>query len=355
MKKSAIALAAIAAVSGTAFAQSTVELYGIVDLGIKYENGASAAGKVWTVSSGQQSGSRVGLRGKESLGNNLSASFVLENGFNADDGTLGYGGRLFGRQAWVGLNGSFGSVKLGRQPSAIYNALLVIDPFQINQAGNIQRVYGYGLGKVDPISRADNSITYTTPVFNGVTATAGYAFGETPGSINTNSSKFAGLAYVAGPLNIQAAYQNTDGVALGAATTQLGSLVAPTGLGSPTANVKNAFIGAIYEIGSVKAHVGFGDTKASATGDAKIRNYLVGFTAALGTGSAYGSWNRNDVRSLSAGTSDQVGLGYSYPLSKRTNLYTSASYTKNDSGVRMNAAVSGTNAREFQAGIRHFF
>jgi predicted porin len=355
MKLPAVALVALALVSGTASAQTNVTFYGIVDIGVKRQMGLFPAGSVWSVAPGQQSVSRFGFRGVEDLGGGLSANFVLENGFNADDGTFNNGGRLFGRQMWAGLKGGAGAVYLGRQYSAIYNALNAIDPFGLNQAGDAQRVYGYGLGKVDPISRSDNTITYTTPSYNGWTGQAGYKFGEVPGSLNTDSSKFAGLAYVNDKLNFQAAYQITDGVALGANTTQLGAIVAPAGLGYATAAVRNTFVGATYDWGLVKAHLAFGDSKVSAAVDTTIRNYLAGASVKAGTGTAYASWNRSDLRNLPSGASDQYAVGYPYPFSKRTNFYSSASYTRNGSNVRLNAATNGESGREFQAGIRHLF
>lgn len=120
MKRSAIALAIIDLVSETAFAQTNVTIYGIVDLGVKYQAGLSPNGHVWSLASGQQYGSRIGFRGTEDLGGGLSADFVFENGFNADDGSFNNGGRLFGRQMWAGLKGDAGAVYLGRQYSAIY-------------------------------------------------------------------------------------------------------------------------------------------------------------------------------------------------------------------------------------------
>jgi predicted porin len=362
MKKSLLALAVLGAFAHTASAQTSVSIYGIVDAGINFDNGKSAAGRQWSLASGQQSSSRIGFKGTEALGGGLSASFTLENGFNADDGTLGNGGRLFGRQAWVGLDGGFGSVKLGRQYSTIYNALNAIDPFGVNQAGDIQRIYAYGLGKVDPIARSDNTITYSSPNFAGFSASVGYKFGETPGAFNAGSSKFAGIGYANGPLNVVFAYQNSDAVGLAAASgastsaqASIAALAAPTGLGAATADVKTGFLGGTYDFGVAKAHLGFGHTKLEAVGDAKIRNYLVGVTAPLGANSVYASWNRSDVRDIGAGSSDQYAIGYSHPVSKRTNFYTSIGYTKNDSGVRVNAARNGGSDREFQAGVRHLF
>jgi predicted porin len=364
MKKSLLALAVLGAFANVASAQTSVSIYGIVDAGINFDNG-KANGRQWSLASGQQSTSRIGFRGTEALGGGLSASFTLENGFNTDTGTLGNEGRLFGRQAWVGLDGGFGSVKLGRQYSTIYNALNAIDPFGVNQAGDFQRVYAYGLGKIDPIARSDNTITYSSPNFSGFSASVGYKFGETAGAFNSNSSKFAGLGYANGPLNIVLAYQNTDGVrfapgvggAAGTPTSAIAAIVTPTGLGvgTATADVKTAFLGGTYDFGVVKAHLAFGDTKLEAVGDARIRNYMVGVTAPLGANSIYASWNRNDIRDIGPGTSDQYAIGYSHPLSKRTNLYTSIGYTKNDSGVSLNSFRAGGSDREFQAGVRHLF
>jgi GBP family porin len=106
MKKSLLALAALSTFAGMAHAQSTVTLYGIADAGILYTNnvGTSAKhGALWQVASGNESGSRWGLTGAEDLGGGLKAIFKLENGFNVNNGTLGQGGREFGRQAYVGL------------------------------------------------------------------------------------------------------------------------------------------------------------------------------------------------------------------------------------------------------------
>ncbi|MDB5729003.1 MAG: hypothetical protein JWQ00_2208 [Noviherbaspirillum sp.] len=366
MKKSLLALAVLGAFANTAFAQTSVSIYGIVDAGVNFDNGKEAGGRQWSLASGQQSSSRIGFKGTEALGGGLSASFTLENGFSADTGALGNGSRLFGRQAWVGLDGGFGSVKLGRQYSTIYNALNAIDPFGVNQAGDMQRVYAYGLGKLDPIARSDNTITYSSPNFGGFSASVGYKFGETAGAFNTNSSKFAGVGYANGPLNVVFAYQNTDAVGFTTGATSAGGLTtsaglsvaalpAVVGLGATTADVKTAFLGGTYDFGVVKAHLGFGDTKLEAVGDSKIRNYMVGVTAPLGANSVYASWNRNDVRDIRAGTSDQYAIGYSHPISKRTNFYTSIGYTKNDSNVRLNASGNGGNDREFQAGVRHLF
>ena len=114
MKKSLLALVALGAFAGAAQAQSSVTLYGIIDEGLLFNN--NAGGKhLYSMASGVMQGSRFGLRGTEDLGGGLKAIFVLENGFNSGNGTLGQGGAIFGRQAYVGLSQSqYGTVTFGR-------------------------------------------------------------------------------------------------------------------------------------------------------------------------------------------------------------------------------------------------
>jgi predicted porin len=354
MNRSAIACAILVLACNLAHAQTNVTVYGVVDVGIKYDNSTSPSG-MWSESTGNRLGSRLGFRGTEQLGDGLRVAFTLESGFNPDDGTLNNGGRLWGRQAWVGLEGDFGGAYLGRQYSSTYLALKAIDPFKNQEAGNAQRTYGYGLGQVDPISRADNTVTYQTPALAGWYVRAGYKFGESTNGFRTNSSKFIGVVHDAGAWVMHASWQDSDGVPLGAATTQLGGIVASTGLGASTVRAKNAFAGVVYNLGFMKVHAGYGDTKLTANGDADIRNTLLGVTVPALRGTVIASWNCNDVRDLTDGVSQQVGIGYSYPLSKRTELYSSASWTRNDSQVALNTYKKGASEHEVRLGIVHSF
>ncbi len=123
MKKTLAALAVLGAFAGSAAADVT--LYGKVDLGLNYQNTKTDSdfGRdvdstgTFSMKSGQNSGSRWGLKGVEDLGNGTKVGFVLENGFSADDGTMGQGGRLFGREAQLYVQGSFGKVAFGRMGS----------------------------------------------------------------------------------------------------------------------------------------------------------------------------------------------------------------------------------------------
>lgn len=361
MKKSLLALAILSAFSGAASAQTSTTIYGIVDAGINFDNGGSTAGRTWRLQSGQQSGSRLGFKGTEALGGGLSGIFTLESGFGVDTGTSLQGGRLFGRQAWVGLtSNNLGTIKLGRQQTPLYYAADTIDPFRINQAGNLQAAFGYGLYLLDPLARSDNTISYTTPDFSGFTGTVSYGFGETPGNFSANRNWNAAVSYVNGPINVQVVYDKALAPALTLTGNQAADFagffgIAPTP--TPAIDVKTAFVGGTYDFGVAKAHLAFADTRAELGGASlKDRNYLVGVSAPVGAaGSVQASWIRNDLRDLSSGASNQYAIGYTHALSKRTNLYTSAGYTRNDDNVRLNAAAAGDSDRTFQLGVRHLF
>ncbi|MCX4176972.1 MULTISPECIES: porin [Paraburkholderia] len=166
-------LLAVCCFSDAAYSQSSMTLYGIVDTGVEYISHANAAGdKLFRIPAITGSlPSRWGLRGTEDLGGGYKAVFVLENGFNIRGGDLGQGGRLFGRQAWVGVSGQFGTISFGRQYTMTYLALLDND------------VLGpaiYSLGSLDayvPNARSDNSVAYKG-TFGGFTLGATYSFGR---------------------------------------------------------------------------------------------------------------------------------------------------------------------------------
>jgi predicted porin len=153
-----------------AAAASTVTLYGLIDSGVEYLTGSS--GHVTRMPSLTGSlPSRWGVRGVEDFGNGLHGIFVLESGFGADTGTLNQGGRGFGRQAFVGLSGGWGTLSLGRQYTMLFWSILDADVLGPN-------VYGSGsLDSYIPNARADNSIVYRG-TFNGLTIGASYSLGR---------------------------------------------------------------------------------------------------------------------------------------------------------------------------------
>ena len=114
MKKIAIAVAA--AMTAAAAGAANVEIYGIVDTGLGYTNKDTLAGTTETFEmiNGYTAGSRVGFKGKEDLGNGYAVSFILENGFASDAGTLGQDGRMFGRESQVKFHTPYGTMSFGR-------------------------------------------------------------------------------------------------------------------------------------------------------------------------------------------------------------------------------------------------
>lgn len=365
MKKSLLALAVLGAFAGAASAQSSVTVYGIVDLGFDHTDTGAAAGSVNGIKSGGQSASRIGFKGTEDLGGGLNALFQLEATIQADTGSAfstpaaaatgtgpnnGYANSAggFNRIATVGLqSAAFGTVNLGRQVSAIKDAYDQIDPF--GDGGTIAPISAvfFGGALSGDYGRISNSVKYATPSFGGFKATAAYGFGEAAGDTGDNSNYGLGLGYANGPLNVQFAYHNQDRQATA------GAIV------SPERENKLAFVGATYNFGVVKLHGAYADTKlenTTAGSETKFRNYLVGVSVPLGAaGNLFASYSVNDNRTVDDSDSKKAAIMYTYDLSKRTNLYTGYSHTSNDGAVNLGGGVVGENNTAFNVGIRHKF
>jgi general bacterial porin, GBP family len=177
MKKTLLAAALLAGFAGVAQAETSVTLYGIIDTGLGYNkiSGGTDAqnGSKFGMINGVQNGSRWGLRGSEDLGDGLRAVFQLESGFDSGNGTSAQGGRLFGRQATVGLaSDSWGQLDFGRQTNIASKYFGSIDPFG---AGFGQANIGMGLSATNTV-RYDNMVLYQTPSFSGFQFGVGYSF-----------------------------------------------------------------------------------------------------------------------------------------------------------------------------------
>ena len=167
-----IGASAIAAHAQTAAPASGVSLYGLVDAGVEVVSNVGASGSLTRMPSNTGTlPSRVGMRGSEDLGGGLRGVFTLEMGLAPDQGSSGQGGRLFGRQAHVGLAGPWGSVTAGRQYSMLFWSVLDAD---------VMGPAVYALGSLDsylPNARADNSLAWRG-TFNGLTLGAQYSTGR---------------------------------------------------------------------------------------------------------------------------------------------------------------------------------
>ncbi|WP_322400530.1 porin [Massilia luteola] len=211
------ALTMLLASSGTCLAQPGVDLYGIVDVGVRSASGLAAnnapapPGHAAFVNSGIDNTSRWGIKGQEPLGGGVTALFRLEGGINADTGAQAKSDRLFDRLAWAGLATPYGTVAAGRQPNLLSDALVAVDPLgkryaginpNINVAGLSNTAFGthafgrqYGpSGYADNFYRLDNTVKYTADV-GPWQARAAYSAGEVPGDAAAASSHGVALAY----------------------------------------------------------------------------------------------------------------------------------------------------------------
>lgn len=329
MKKSLLALAVIGSFAGAASAQSNVTIYGIVDAGIVVEQGG-AGGSVSKLTSGVASGSRLGFRGKEDLGGGLSANFVLENGFTVDNGGM-VGGLLFGRQAFVGLNGGFGAVNFGRQYTPHYSVGVAADPFGNGMAGRYTNLMA------NSGVRMNNTVKYSTPNLSGFSADLAYGFGEVAGNNSASRAIGFNIKYAAGPLKVGLGYHKAENA-------------------TATDDAKNTLLAGTYDFGVAKAHLGYGVNKGTGTTDNS--DLMVGVTVPFGPHKLLASYIRKDDDSTANRDADQFAIGYTYALSKRTDFYAAYATIDNKNGATFtvgNGTEAGSGDKAFNFGIRHNF
>ncbi|MDC8759040.1 porin [Janthinobacterium fluminis] len=340
MKKSLLALAVLASFAGAASAQSSVTVYGVLDAGVTREMGG-AAGSVTKLATGVQSGNRLGFKGTEDLGGGLKANFQIENGFDLDTGKTRQGDRLFGRQAFVGLSGAFGAVNLGRQYNPIFISIDSIDPFGTGLPGRIDNLMVAGN------YRTDNAVTYSTPTVSGFTANLMYGAGE------NKTGRTLGLSadYNNGPLVLTIAYDKLNAFTSGVTTT---------------GGSKALLVGGTYNFGPATAHAAYETDKNDVTGS-NFRDYMLGVTVPVSAaGSVMASFVKKSDRTKNDMGSKQFGIGYTYSLSKRTNVYTSYARITNEanavgtvgdasSGGDGSTPALGKASSAVTVGIRHKF
>jgi predicted porin len=338
MKKSLLALAVLGAFAGAASAQSSVTIYGKIDLGIAKTNDAAAGSSTFlngapttdkvTMQPGARS--RLGFRGTEDLGGGLKANFNIEHSFKADEGTLetqNPGNNNMWSQSWLGLSGGFGEVRLGRDYAPHFYAAIMGDPFgydTIGQAGAGHTQAGVAT------SRLNNQISYKSPSFAGVTAMVAFAPRE---AATGNNALGANVMYSAGPLALGFGWQDAgnQNIVAGATETNLYILTAA------------------YDLGFVRPIVQYSKGTADNAAGAEIAdfdNILVGATAPLGGGELKALYT---VRDNDIANSDikKFGLGYHYPLSKRTKVYADLGTAKEDGVSERRTA--------FDIGVQHNF
>jgi outer membrane protein OmpU len=340
---------------GTAYAQSNVTLYGLIDESLNYvsnEGGHSA----FTQTSGNVQGSRWGIKGTEDLGGGYQAIFTLENGFALNNGALGQGGLEFGRQAFVGLTTPAGTITLGRQ----YDFLIYLYSMtNLFNAGT----YGFHLGDYDRLGgeRLNNVIAYQSPTFDGLKVGVLYAPGGQPGHLAAGSAQSYGISYSSDNLNLAAAYTSVNNTTITpAATIGVPDLFGTPQSGTVALNRISTFAaGGSYKFGPALLHGVYSltdmksgnSTAVLSTWEGGVTYWLTPAVSVLG-GYAYSKLNEARW--------GQYMVSADYFLSKRTDLYALLNYEHVHGGdVRATLFTatpsSGDNQTIVSLGIRHRF
>ena len=375
MKKSLLALALLGAFTASAFAEPSVTLYGRIDTGLVYthKNLDNTAGSTDTFSmdSGVTTGSRWGLKGSDDIGN-AKVGFVLESGFNSDDGTSGQNNRLFGREAQVNISGAYGTLYAGRLASIAsdsgsigYLGDVSAFPSAYGFVGNQQGSTGTAYG------RYDNTLAYETPTFGGLQGAIMYSFkGDTKASDTNvaNARENSGDAdrYLAAGLHYKA---GKAAVVLTGDMTMYGNDAANYG------NVDNGYsfiLGGNYDFGVAKAFakVTYFDNQVnvldsfdliSDSRDLKKAEALKGWGAELGTnvpafgGNFLATVGYRDAKDVDDGSYKfkrwNAAVGYTYAFSKRTNVYGLAGYAQE----KANALDRKASGAQVGFGLVHKF
>ena len=348
MKKAIAIACALTVAAGAAAAQSSLTIYGKVDLGLVLENG-NPSGKAVRLSSGVTGGSRVGFKGVEDLGGGNKASFQIETGFCADSaaGAPNFctgSNQFMGRQAHGDLSGSFGVLTAGRVYSLDFLNQLSFDPFSTGFTADSQNLFGDKF-----TSRLNNAIQYTTPSFSGLTASLEVALGESTGNWRAGRETGAAVTYVKGPGYLSFTFLDQANA---------------NGIG---ASRKNYQLGATYDFGFVKAYGGLERSHGNPTAAQRPVNaldLLAGVSFPVAGGNVMASYIRHDDRNArtapGGGDRDasQWGTAFVYPLSKRTAAYASYARIHDLNGATFtagNATEAGTGNSSLALGMVHNF
>jgi predicted porin len=297
-----LSLVAGACMASSACAQSAVQLYGVIDNAVEYQDGG--AGAVKRVVSSALYASVYGFKGGEDLGNGVQLKFQLEQGFSGDTGAQADSAAAFNRLAWIGLSGDFGEVRLGRQKKPEYLLMnYETDPTGVKSIASPMNNFG------DDSVRSSNALAYFTPKAHGLEGQFMIALREEPNEPRLLSWN-AVTRYVNGELRAVLGYERTGKA------------------GSPV--VQKVVRGVVsYGVGKARYYVAYQGERTSDTLE-KLRIYTV---------SASWLFNPKNQLSLLVGFADdrsgqgndgqQVGLLYQHILSKRTQLYSAFGYLQN--------------------------
>jgi len=389
VKKTAIGVSVLSALSGAACAQSTVTLYGVIDEGFDYTNNVGEHA-LYALSASDVEGSRWGLKGKEDLGGGLSAVFQLENGYSVNTGKLGQEGLMFGRQAYIGMSSTTaGSLTVGRQYDSVVDYLA---PLTANGGwAGAMFAHPYDNDNTDNTFRLNNAVKYTSANYGGLSFGGVYAFSNST-NFAANRAESIGAQYANGGLTVAAAYLNVDQPDNGT----IGAVaIGPNGAtdGSWTAGRQRIFgAGITYTMASATLGFVYSNTNLSnpegteyanfaaspslgAASSLKFNNFELNakyqFTPAFFVGVMY-TYTQATYEAVSGGSAkakyNQFGLMADYNVSKRTDVYVQGGYVKvsDDPGLagtgldvaaNVDAAGPSSSSKQLMArvGVRHMF
>lgn len=350
--KKIVAATMLATASCAVCAADAVTIYGLIDLGItSYSSARTTTGseaRVTRMDSGIAQSSRLGFRGTEDLGGGISSFFTLETGYNPDDGSLGQGGTLFGRQAYLGLRDQkLGVVSLGRQ----YDFMANLGAAYAAGAQTAAGAMGWGVhadaahnlalnNHIFAGDRTNNSIKYETENMGGARFGVMYGLGEVAGNINAGRT-WSGLAsYDRGPFSTAAAVVDIKNAA-----------------GSDSTRIYGA--GASYQLEKLKPFGILTEVKNTGNG-AKATTLELGAVYAFMPAWEFGGGLQYQRRNQGIGSARAVVAALDYKFSKRTDVYLSATYDRDrgyrafpvfGGGVQSNDGVQSA----IRVGIRHRF
>jgi predicted porin len=315
--KSVALAAATLCLSAPAFAQSSVSLYGLIDMSAGQFQDAGAE-KVKKVESGNMATSFLGFSGKEALGGNLKAKFAIETFMRADTGAYGrFNGDVYwARAAWVGLEGDFGSTTLGRTTNQFFVSTLIFNAFG-DAFGYSPAIRQVLIPKPQMLAFLgdtgwSNSILYSSPSSGGFSFNLQGALGE---GTQPGRNVGANVLYFGGPFAATVAYQQVK---------QGLSGFTPAIQSAGFQSQDSAQVGLSYNLKVVKLMGQFSQVKTKATVETKTTIYGLGAAAPIGAGQLLAQYGK--AKADFAGTQAEVisktfTLGYDYNLSKSTDIY----------------------------------
>jgi predicted porin len=336
--KAVIAAVGLAGLSSVAMAQSSVTLYGVIDLAVQAgrTNGASTT----RVDSSSVAPTRFGFQGTEDLGGGTQAVFKLESGFNADTGALANNGVLFGREAWAGLKGDFGQVQLGLNYTPFFLSYVTYSMGELNTLGWGNATNNFVFV---PIARAANSVRYTSPAVAGLTMRAFYSLGNENAANQPHGlgkTGAIGINYRNKAFSMDADYLQQNY----ASTATLSSTL-------PVHTGRYYLLGASYDFGLVKpaflyqSHRGSDDVTAAINASFANPNSsfyeLNALVRATSNGTLLLSYGEYKKQGDATGNAKSYGIRHDYFLSKRTGIYGGVSRVQNDSAASFTVSLAG--------------